>query len=147
MAEIQQIVCPHCLTPNRVPNGRLNDHPNCGKCRQPLFAGTPMEVDEAGFRKLIAQNGPPVIVDFWASWCGPCQAMAPHFAAAAAQLEPRFRLAKVNTEEAQTASAQYGIRSIPTLIAFHQGKEINRISGALTQQQLVQWVQSLGVRS
>src|SRR5690606_34070040 len=113
MSVIQQVVCPHCLTQNRVPGARLGDRPNCGRCKKPLFNGKPMELNEASFRKLIEQNDQPVIVDFWASWCRPCQMMAPQFEAAAAQLEPRFRLAKVNTEQAQSLSTQLGIRSIP----------------------------------
>ena len=143
MADIKQIHCPHCLTANRVPGNRLRDRPKCGKCKQPLFSGKPVELNEASFNKLMNQDELPLIVDFWASWCGPCQMMAPHFSAAAAALEPAYRLAKVNTEQAQALAAQFGIRSIPTLVAFHRGREVNRISGALSQQQLLQWIASL----
>ena len=147
MADIQQVHCPHCLTLNRVPAQRLPDRPKCGKCKQTLFSGQPVELDEAGFRKLLNQEDLPLVVDFWAAWCGPCQMMAPHFQAAAGNLDPYFRLAKVNTEVAPNLSAQYGIRSIPTLVAFHRGREIGRVSGALSQSQLLQWVRSLPLGS
>ncbi len=145
MAAIQQILCPQCLTPNRVPATRLTEHPNCGKCKRPLFTGHPMDLNEQSFQKLLNQNETPVVVDFWAAWCGPCKMMAPHFEAAAMQLEPHFRLAKLNTEEAPNVSGRFGIRSIPTLIAFHQGREVARMSGALNQSQLIQWIRSLNL--
>src|SRR5690606_41860622 len=113
MANVQQIICPHCLVANRVPAARLQDRPGCGKCKKPLFDGTPVDVSEAGFQKLSASNDLPAIVDSWAPWCGPCKRMPPHLSAAASQLEPHFRRAKVSPEGAPSLSTQLGIRSIP----------------------------------
>ncbi|HEX8988052.1 MAG TPA: thioredoxin TrxC [Rhodocyclaceae bacterium] len=136
------VVCPHCHAPNRVPAARLADGGTCGKCRQALFAGTPVELDAASFDKHVGRSDLPVVVDFWAPWCGPCRMMAPAFAQAASQLEPHCRLAKVNTEEAQDLAARYGIRSIPTLIAFRDGREVARQSGALDAASLVRWIRN-----
>jgi thioredoxin 2 len=140
MSEATMILsCPHCQAGNRVPTGRLTQSPNCGKCHQPLFTGKPLSLDASGFEQQVVKSDLPVLVDFWAPWCGPCRSMAPHFEAAAADLEPRLRLAKVDTDAVPELGARYGIRSIPTMILFHAGREIARQSGAMGQGQIVQW--------
>ena len=139
----KHIVCPHCLTTNRLPAERLTQGGKCGKCKQPLFSGQATELDSSSFNKHIHNNDIPTVVDFWASWCGPCKMMAPAFAQTAAQLEPNFRFAKVNTETEQQLAMQYGIRSIPTLVVFRDGKEIARQAGAMDSQMLSRWVSQL----
>jgi thioredoxin 2 len=133
------IACPRCLTSNRVPADRLGDQPKCGKCKAPLLDGAPVALGEAAFDAFIARNDLPVVVDFWAPWCGPCLAMAPAFERAAAQLRTEVRFAKLNTEEAPRLAARFGIRSIPTLVLFENGREIDRVSGAMDARTLLRW--------
>ena len=136
------IVCPHCFVTNRVPDARVAGAPTCGKCRLPLFTGKPTAVNLAQFQKMLQFNDTPLIVDFWAEWCGPCKMFAPTFAQATEQLEPRFRLLKVDTEANQEIAANYRIQSIPTLALFKQGKESARQAGAMSLSQFMGWVES-----
>lgn len=142
MSDSKHIVCPHCGAINRIPASRLSDRPKCGKCHQPLFTAQPVELTAGNFHKHIGNSDIPVVVDFWAPWCGPCKMMAPAFAEAAGQMEPAVRFAKVNTENEQTLGAQFGIRSIPTLAIFHNGREIARQAGAMAASDIIRWVQA-----
>ena len=140
--ESLHLVCPQCQATNRVPAPRLNEQPTCGKCRQPLLTGTAIELTAQTASKVIQKNDVLTIVDFWASWCQPCLMMAPQFAMAASQL-PQVVFAKLQTDKFEQAAAPFGIRSLPTMVAFKNGKEIARQSGALRSSQIVQWIQSL----
>src|SRR5687767_16039157 len=138
------IACPHCDTTNRVASERLGETPVCGKCKQPLFAGHPVVLTASNFERHVGGDL-PVVVDFWAPWCGPCRMMAPAYEQAAARLEPRVRLAKLNTEDAPDIAARFGIRGIPTIIAFADGREVGRQSGALDVSGIMSFVkQHLG---
>ncbi len=136
------IVCPHCQATNRLPAARLSAKPNCGKCSQPLLTGTPHELSEQTLNKTIQKNDVLTVVDFWASWCQPCLMMAPQFEDAAGQLS-EVVFAKIQTDKYEQAAAPFNIRSLPTVVAFKNGKEVARQSGALPTPQIVQWVQSL----
>ena len=134
------VACPHCLTTNRVPDHRTADDPVCGRCGNTLLPAEPVALGDDTLPRYLAATEPPVLVDFWAAWCGPCKTMAPHFASAAKKL-PHVRFAKVDTDAAPQASARHGIRSIPTMVLFQGGRELARVSGALPSGELVSWVQ------
>jgi thioredoxin 2 len=140
MTDTLHLVCPHCEKVNRIPATRLGETPKCGQCHQRLFTGQPLELTTAGFRRQIEHSDVPLVVDFWAPWCGPCKMMAPQYAAAAAELEPALRLAKVNTDVETSLAADFNIRSIPTLALFRGGREVARQAGAMAKSDIVRWV-------
>ncbi len=133
------IACPHCHTRNRVPDERMDDAPSCGSCHRALLPGAPVSISGNDLARFASGDGVPVVVDFWAEWCGPCKMMAPAFADAARQ-RPHAHFMKVDTEEAPQASAGYGIRSIPTMVLFRNGAEVARVSGAMSAPQIVAWM-------
>jgi thioredoxin 2 len=137
------LVCPICLSVNRVPKSRLVDAPICGKCKLALTPSHPIELTDANFAKFVSRTGIPIVIDFWASWCGPCQTMAPAFVAAANQLTPNVMLAKLNTELASRSAAGFNISGIPCLIAFRDGKEVARQSGVMSAEEIVRWARSI----
>jgi len=140
------ISCPQCNTTNKLPKSRLVDKPKCGKCKQPIFNAKPIELNAGNFSKQVMLNEIPVLVDCWASWCGPCMQFAPIFEACAAQFEPHIRLLKLDTEKEQGIAANWSIRSIPTLILFKAGKEVARTSGVMPLNELKNWLSKNNVQ-
>lgn len=141
------IACAHCLRTNRVPTARLAQRPTCGRCRSELLSGEPVALDESSFSKVVECTELPVVVDFWAAWSAPCRMMAPAFEAAACEMRTRARFARVDAEQAPAIASRYRVRSIPTMILFRDGREVNRTSGAVDTGVLLRWVQSEEARS
>ncbi len=135
-----QIVCPSCGVINRIPAGKDPGKAKCGKCGGLLFSGKPVNLTDADFAKMVTKNSIPVVVDFWAEWCGPCLRMAPEFAKAASEMEPQVRFAKLDTEAAQMTAARFGIRSIPTMILFRKGRPVAQTAGAMSAAQIRRWI-------
>jgi len=147
MAERRHIVCPNCAAVNRVPAEKSAKGAKCGRCHQKLFSGYPASATAETFAKHIQQNDVPVLVDFWAEWCGPCRAMAPVYERAAAEFEPAIRFLKVDTEREQQLAAQYNIRSIPTLMLFRDGAVVAQQAGALDGRTLRAWLKQHALRA
>jgi len=135
-------MCTHCGGLNNIPSNKLSNNPTCGKCQNPLYQGEPISMNGAQLTRAIEKTDELLVVDFWATWCGPCQQFAPTFKQAASQLEPNARFIKIETEAEQTISAKYSIRSIPTLVMFKNGQEIDRVSGALSIKDLTHWIKN-----
>jgi thioredoxin 2 len=136
------VVCPHCNAANRVPAERAREDPVCGKCKAALLDGTPVVLDEARFDRFVGRSELPVVVDFWAAWCGPCRTMAPQFEKAARQLKGQAVFAKVDSDASPTLSSRLAIRSIPTMVMFKDGSEVKRQSGALQAPHIVAWAKA-----
>lgn len=138
----RNVVCGSCAAVNRVPVDRLSDSPICGRCKESLLPGEPIELNDKNFRNFVEKNDLPVVIDFWAPWCGPCKVMAPHFASAAKELNPQFILAKLNTQDHPELASPFNIAGIPTMILFQGGREMRRTSGAMQTAQIVRWIRS-----
>jgi thioredoxin 2 len=139
MPESLHIVCPHCDTVNRVPRAKLSAGGRCGACRQSLFEGQPVALDATRFERHLRESDIPLLVDLWVPWCGPCRTMAPEFERAASRLEPRLRLVKVDIDREQAVAARFAVRSVPTLLLVRRGRELARVSGAMSAADLERW--------
>lgn len=141
MTQPDRAVCIHCNAVNRLPDGKPATEAKCGTCGEPLFSGTPADVTGAALEKQIARSTVPVVVDVWAPWCGPCRVMAPEYEKAAQATEPRARFLKLNSDNEQALSSRLGIRGIPTMLVYRDGKEIARTSGARPASDIVRWIE------
>jgi thioredoxin 2 len=139
MSDSLHIVCPHCDTINRVPAAKLSAGGKCGQCHRPLFEAVPLALSGPRFARHAEKSDMPLLIDFWAEWCGPCRAMAPAFARAAQRIEPGMRLAKVNIDEEPALAQRFGVSSIPTMVLVLRGREIDRLVGARSEADLVNW--------
>lgn len=144
MSHSLHIVCPHCDAINRIPSDRITESPKCGSCHRALFTGEPVPVDTSRFQRHMMRSDIPLLVDFWAPWCGPCRTMAPYFSQAASQLEPHMRLIKVDTDAEPALGNQFSIRSIPTLALIKGGSEVARQAGAMGTADIVRWARANG---
>lgn len=142
MSEKIYLVCPSCQAKNRIPADRIGNRPKCGQCKSALFAETPFDLNEATLNKHLYGDGIPLLVDFWAPWCGPCRMMAPMFAEASQKLSPRVRFAKLNTEENPASGQRFNIKGIPLMILFDNGREVARSAGAMDTKGILQWVEA-----
>ena len=142
MSEFTHIVCPYCNGTNRLPSNKISQDVKCGRCKKPIFDTKPITLTTDNISQHLEKNDIPVMIDFWAPWCGPCKVMGPNFEQASRNFKTKVRFAKVNTEDQQSLGAHFNIRSIPTLVLFKEGKEVDRVSGALDANALISWINS-----